>query len=163
MRGLHVLLGGLFALGVIGMTGLLIFHFDRIPDKPLSSLLAYLFFLCLIGFFCVYCFLEGYYRPTTIHIAADGSFWRLSALLRRTRVIRLSDVEAYSRCTMENRFTSWPGLILYLKSGSVEELTERSLRTLAPLVDSLSKTGVKCVGRESTWYPFRKFEYDFRK
>lgn len=84
-------------------------------------------------------------------------------LIEHKRVIDISDIIGYSTTTyMTISYRGYTGLLLYLNSGKVVELTEYNIKTIKPIYSTFLEGKIKHFGHEMSWFPFRPFKYKFK-
>lgn len=77
--------------------------------------------------------------------------------------VQLTDIAGFSACRTPALWGNLPadGVVLYLKSGQVIELSDTSIKPIQVIVESLKTQSVPYLGEERSWYPIKKRRYKF--
>lgn len=89
----------------------------------------------------------------------------LKTLPGKTVRFNVQDLLGYSACRTPTLWTRLPedGIVLYLKSADIIELSDASMMSVHQLVDYLTAHQIPFLGEERSWYPLRKKRYKFAK
>lgn len=87
----------------------------------------------------------------------------LKTIPGRSIRFNVQDILGYSACRTPVLWTRLPedGIVLYLKSEDIIELSDASMKSVHQLVDFLSAQQIPFLGEERSWYPLRKKRYKF--
>lgn len=150
-------------LGVLLLTGWL--FLSRIPWKELKGdpippffiVLVIVIFVLTLAFFVS----EIMLTPYRLEVNYEQETFSAHFLGKRDLTVAAQDVVGFSEGYPSMLSETGPvlsSIILYLKDGSIVELGR-----LVPerIGNMLRQRGVKCYGKETTWYPYMKLRYRF--
>jgi|GEM_PF-4160290 hypothetical protein len=100
-------------------------------------------------------------HPTRVRMNSNEERLELNYLVRRTVFIPLRGLYGFSAADHSMMRTSRKVRVLYHADGKHTECSEITLRSIDDLEGFLQRSGVRYLGFESSFFPFRKFTYRY--
>lgn len=144
-------------------TGLLVVLLVTSPPDTAVDLISVCFGSVAFLWGGLYAYFFSLKRVSRIVIDKRVHHLEFKTLLGRPIGFNVDEIIGYSACRTPALWSRLPedGVVLYLRSNEVIELSDASLRSLDQLASYLTEQRTPYLGEERSWYPFMKKSYKF--